>query len=202
MSRTLEKMAQIPESERGAYLERAWPNLPRSVTYFLRQHGKIAPNQTVGRIEFKYGSLKNVKAESRDGDRYGYFRDQLVAVVYLEGVRDPLKVIVQCLNGTFALEDDLKSLQAVGSHTPIEQFRIARGEGLIHHVDFPTAIALAERHNLPLYRGKKMEEAKKITPAQARELETETDRLQVTVRVFEGDRFDLARGTFTRSPQK
>jgi hypothetical protein len=50
---------------------------------------------------------------------------------------------------------------------------------------------LAERFNLPLYRGKIQTEKNKITPTIARNMESQIDRVQVTVRVFEGDRFDL-----------
>ena len=200
ISETLEEMARLPEAERGAYLERTWPNLSRDVTYFLRRRGKISPEATVSRVEFRYGSLENIGAESARGNRFGYIRDQLVALVSIEGVKEPIVVIVQCLNGTFATEEDLHRLQAVGSHTPIEQFTIGPREGLIHHVDFPTAIALAEAHRIPLYRGREMTERNRITPATARRLEPTTDRLQVTAYVVEGDRFDLAGGLFTPSP--
>lgn len=109
---------------------------------------------------------------------------------------------MQCLNGTFATPDQLRGLQAVGSHTPQEQFVIGPREGLIHHVDFPTAISLAERFDLPLYRGRYIGEAFRISPQAARALEGTTDRLQVTVYVVEGDRFDLAAPTFTPSPRR
>lgn len=200
IARTLDEMSKLPEGERAAYLERTWPNLSRDVVYFLRRLGKITPDQKVRHVDFRFGSLENVRAESRDGNRYGYFRNQLVALVNVEGASKPMAVIVQCLNGTFATEDELGRLQQVGSHTPIEQFRIGYREGLIHHVDFPTAIHMAERFNLPLYRGRKMDAKHRITPAEARRLESTVDRLQVTVYVVEGDEFDLARMTFQPSP--
>ena len=199
---TLETMAALPPAERGRYLERAWPHLSADVVYFLRRMGKITPASTVSRVEFRYGSLGNVRAESRDGERFGFFRDQLVALIHLEGTPNPIAVIVECLNGTFALPEELGRLQTVGSHTPVERFRIGHREGLIHHVDFPTAIALAEHFRLPLYKGRKIAEKYQITPAEARLLEPTTSRLQVTVYVVQGDEFDLRHMTFTPSPRR
>ncbi len=196
ISETLATLATLPPAERGAYLERTWPHLAEDVVYFVRRQGKVPAGARVQRVEFYYGSLEGVSAESANGDRHGYFNNQLVALVSVEGVEKPVKVIVQCLNGTFALEEDLRRLQPIGSHTPIEQFVIGPREGLVHHVDFPTAIAIAEQHNLPLYRGQTITSRTRLTPAQARLLESQTDRLQVTVLVYEGDRFDLARGTY------
>lgn len=199
---TLIAMKSMPTADRAAYLTRNWPHLSEDVTYYLRQHNRIRHDQAVERTMFYYGSLDNVSVESNGGaQRYGYFGDQLVALVKVVGVERPIQVLVECLNGTFIELDRIKGLQAVGDHTPIEQFTIARGEGLIHHVDFPVAIDLAERHKLPLYRGKVMTEVNKITPMQARALEATTDRLQVTVRVTEGDQFDLRAGTYTRAPR-
>lgn len=200
---TLDAMGEMPPDQRGAYLEQNWPHLDEGVVYFLRDKKKLARNDRVDRVEFLFGSLNKVTAESGDGrNRHGYFEDQLVALVYVRGQSKPIKVIVHCLNGIFSTEDDLKGLQAVGSHTPMERFTIGPREGLIHHVDFPVAIDLAERFRLPLYRGKDMNPRNRITPDQARALENTTDRLQVTVYVVQGDRFDLAADTFTPSPRR
>ncbi|KKW48078.1 MAG: hypothetical protein UY99_C0014G0008 [Parcubacteria group bacterium GW2011_GWA1_59_11] len=202
IAETLDRMAVLPPGERGAYLERTWPHLDEDVVYFLRRMDRIPQGSRVDRVEFRYGSLNDVRAESRDGERYGYFENQIVALVHVGGVREPIAVIVQCLNGTFALLEQLNALQPVGSHVPQERFAIGPREGLIHHVDFPTAIAIAERHALPLYRGRDIRESNRITPAEARQMESTTDRLQVTVYVVEGDRFDLASGTFPPSPRR
>lgn len=199
---TLDEMARMSPERRGRYLEQNWPHLDEDVVYFLRQMGKLSPTTSVRRVEFRFGSLNDVVAESSEGQRRGYFEDQLVALVYTRGAREPIAVIVQCLNGTFALPKELRSLQAVGSHTPQEQFTIGPREGLIHHVDFPVAIDLAERFNLPLFRGRTLNQRFQISPDQARRLESTTDRLQVTVYVVEGDRFDLINMTFTPSPKR
>lgn len=202
ISQTLEKMAAMKPEERGAYLERTWPHLSTDVVYYLRRLAKIGRDSKVSRVEFRYGSLENVSAESASGERFGFFRNQLVALVHVEGVPKPIAVLVQCMNGTFALPEEIGRLQQVGSHTPVERFWIGYREGLIHHVDFPTAIDLAQRFNLPLYRGRKIEERYRITPAEARQLEPTTDRIQVTVHVVEGDEFNLRTMTFTPSPRR
>jgi hypothetical protein len=199
---TLDDMANMSPQARGRYLEQNWPHLDEDVAYYLREMGKLSPETAVHRVEFRFGSLNNVRAESRDGERRGYFENQLIALVYPRGSRVPMSVIVQCLNGTFALPEELERLQAVGSHTPQERFTIGPREGLIHHVDFPVAIDLAERFNLPLYRGRSFNQRFRITSDQARRLESTTDRLQVTVYVVEGDRFDLVNMTFTPSPRR
>ena len=81
-------------------------------------------------------------------------------------------------------------------------FTIGPREGLIHHVDFPTAIDLADRFGLGLYRGRLMSTAQLITPAQARRLQNRTDWEQVTVRVYSGDRFDLNHMTYNGWPAR
>ena len=106
-------------------------------------------------------------------------------------------MLVQCLNGTFLELDRVNSLQTLGSHTPIERFAIGPREGLIHHVDFPTAMALAEQHRLEVYKTSRQIPANRISYADARAMEDRTDWTQVTVRVYPGDRFDLVNGTYT-----
>lgn len=194
-------MASMTIGERGAYLEETWPHLDEDLAYFLRRHGKLNSHDHIDRIEFYYGSMEDVQAESATGNRYGYFKNQLIAMVWLVDTKDPVKVIVECLNGTFAMAEDIQKLQQVGSHTPLESFTIARNEGLLHHVDYPVAMDLADRFDLPLYRGKVVAEENRISVAEARELEATTDRLQVTVLVYEGDVFDLRRMTF-KSPHR
>src|SRR3989344_3618912 len=99
----------------------------------------------VDRVESRYGSLNDVRAESRDGERYGYFENQIVALVHVGGVREPIAVIVQCLNGTFALLEQLNALQPVGSHVPQERFAVRPRGGLIHHVVSPVAFPITSR---------------------------------------------------------
>lgn len=74
---TLDAMSALPVAERGAYLERNWPHLDEDVVYFLRGIGKLQPGQRVRQVEFRFGSLDDVTAESGDGrNRHGYFENQ------------------------------------------------------------------------------------------------------------------------------
>ena len=156
-------------------------------------------------MDFHFGSLKDVRAEGGDGQtREGYFKDQVIALVHVRGVNKPLAVIVQCLNGVFQLPENMQraGMQHLGNYTPVERFTIGPREGLTHHVDFPTAINLADRFDLPLYKGREMSTARRITPDQARALEDRTDWVQVTVYVVEGDIFDLRDSTFIPSSRR
>jgi hypothetical protein len=93
--------------------------------------------------------------------------------------------------------EDWNKLQTLSTQPPMESFRIGKREGLIHHVDFPMAIDLAEKFGLPLYTSQVMDSNHRITPEQARRMEPLTARTQVSVRVYEGDQFDLVAGTYT-----
>lgn len=200
---TLAELAQMPVEQRETRLRQEWPNLEESVVYFLRQRDRLPRDAEVERVRFFFGSMDNVRAVDGDGNMHeGYFRDQLVARVDIRGHEKPIDVIVQCLNGVMSLPEDLAALQPLGTATPEQRFTIGPREGLVHHVDYPVAIDLAQRFNLPLYRGQHMTETARITPDQARQLEPMTDRVQVTVQVYEGDTFDLMRMSFTPSSRR
>ncbi|MDO8552158.1 MAG: hypothetical protein Q7S01_01360 [bacterium] len=196
---TLREMAAMAPAERASYLARVRPRLALDVVQYLRNQRKITRDQKVNNVTFFFGSLKEVSAESHGGGRHqGYFNDQLVARVEVAGAA-PIEVIVKCLNGLFMTINRLNSLQTVGNYPILERFKIGRHEGLVHHVSYQLAMDIAQRFNLPLYRGRGKGEMR-ITPDQARVLESETDRVRVRVHVVEGDRFDLVNMTFTPSP--
>jgi hypothetical protein len=92
--------------------------------------------------------------------------------------------------------DAFGRLQDLGTYEVNEVFTIAKGQGLAHHVAYLTAIDLAEHNNLSLYQGKEQVEKNRISPDQARQLATRTDWVQVTVRVFEGDKINLRTMTY------
>lgn len=195
---TVEELARMEPQVRLARLQHDWPNLQESLVYFLRERGRLRRDQNVRQVDFRFGSLEGVEAEDATGRRHrGYFENQLVARVHLTDVERPIDVLVNCLNGLFALPGELDRLQPLYTAAPQQRFRIARREGLIHHVDPSLAIALAERFHLPLYRGRRMRQAARITPAVARTLLPTTDRTQVTVQVYTGDQFDLVAMTYT-----
>ena len=201
---TLDALAKMPAHQRADYLQQRHPDLAQRVVYYLRQRGKIQSGREVQGVGFHFGSLNKVKAEDGNGQVVqGYFKDQLVARVRVAGQGKPIDVIVRCLNGTFELPEDLAraGMAPVGTQQPDERFTIGRSDNLVRHVGYRTAIDLAERYNLELVRGKG-KARQKISPAEARRLESETDRVQVAATVYEGDRFDLVAGTYTPAPKQ
>ena len=120
-----------------------------------------------------------------------------IARLHVRGRATPLDFFVQCLNGMVAPVGAVEHLQPLGSSVPAQRFTIADRQGLVTYVDYPLAISLAERFHLLLYRGRKMAARDRITPDEARRLEPDAARVQVTVKVHPGDRFDLVAGTYT-----
>lgn len=195
-----EELAKLPEAERAEHIKRVRPRLNEAVVYFLRDLGRIKNSETVEKVELFFGSVDNTTASDGQGREHkGYFKDELVARVTFKGGRTE-DALVRCLNLWLELPRHLQHLQLLSSERMLEltEFAIGRGDGLIHYVDYAVAMTLAEKHNLPLYRGKVQSERFRITPDQARRLESRTDWEQITVGVFPGDRFNLARGTLTR----
>lgn len=194
----LQTLKSLPSKQRSAFLDKNFPSLHEDVVYYLRDRGKLTASDRILRVQFLFGSVENAKAEDGDGNiNEGKFEDQLIARISVTGKDKSLDVIVFCLNGTFELPEDL---QVLGSRVPEQQFIIAAGEGLTSHVAMPTAVDLAKRFNLPMYRGKKIAEQFRITPEEAQQIDT--DKTQVTVYVVEGDQFDLINMTFQPSSKR
>lgn len=201
---TLEALAKMPAAQRAGYLQQRHPDLAQRLVYFLRQRGKIQAGAEVSGVEFFFGSLNRVKAEDGTGQVVrGFFKNQLLARVRVAGLKDPIAVIVRCLNGTFELPEDLvrAGMTLVGTQRPDERFTIGKNDNLVNHVGYKTAIDLAERHRLAVVRGKG-KDREDIDTTTARSLENRTDWIQVAVMVYEGDRFDLLAGTYTPAPKK
>jgi hypothetical protein len=199
---TLDALAKMPASEQNAFLHRTHPDLAQRIVYFLRARGKIRPTQQVDIVRFFFGSLDKVKGEDATGKvNEGFFKNQLVARVGIIGQRAPIDVVVRCLNGIFELPEDLLrvGMTGLGGQLPIERFTIGHNDNLVNHVGYRTAIDLAELHGLPIFRGKG-KDRRAITPAEARRLESETDRIQVAALVYEGDSFDLVAGSREKKP--
>lgn len=199
---TLEDLVQLSPLERTARLERDWPHLGEDVMFYARQYNLIPAGSQVERIEFLFGSLDHVRANDKQGVQHdGHATNQLIARVHLAGVSAPVDLFVKCLNGMVAASADMDRLQNVITSVPLQRFTIEPRQGLVTYVDYPLAISLAEKFNLPLYAGRKLDAANLISPAHARAMEPETARVQITVKVFAGDRFDLIAGTYTPAPQ-
>ena len=186
----LNGLAEMEPQERWEALQEDWPNLGRNL---ISYHS----GQPVDSIAYYFGSMKAKVADAHGTYHKGKFDNELVAVLYTG--KDGLPLVVRCLNG---MADKLsripKNLQYLGSEVVKTEFTIQKGEGLCDYVDGETAILLAERFKLVLYKGKRQIESKRISPDEAMELLPRTDWIQITVRVFEGDHFDLTGMSFTR----
>jgi len=184
---TIEDLKNVPATERQKYLQENWPSLSSDLVLFLKSRNKIGRGSVVDSIVYKYGSGKRIKSEDASGKIYsGFFNDQLVAFIYTSGKSKPLLVIVACTNGLFRLPEDL---QYVGTESNFG-FTIEKTRGIAYYVGSDeTAINLAELFNRPLYRGKGINPKYRISPAEARGINT--DQTQVTVLVYTGDYFNL-----------
>ena len=180
----LDSLKQIPDSRKMAFIEKNLPHLTPELCQYIESR---FPKVVIDSIIYSFGSGKAKGTLDATGIRHeGVFNDELVANVYLRPnnlTKSPVKVFVRCLNGTFEIEGDRRLGPASSG------FIIKRDEGLCHHLDFLTSVWLAEKFDLPLYRGNKMKDKFRITPAQARNMNT--DKHQVTVLVYTGDEFNL-----------
>lgn len=183
----LDSLKNIPVANRQQFLSANWPSLSADLILFLKGRNKLERTAQVDSIVYKYGNASGVKAEDANGKIHeGYFKNQLVAFIYISGKQQPLIVLVTCVNGGFQLPEDL---EYVKRDTKFE-FTIEKTKGIAYYVGTnETAIYLAEYFHRPLYEGKGINKKRLITPAQARQINT--NELQVTVLVYPGDYFNL-----------
>lgn len=181
------------EPSRQAVLLTSNPWLNQRLIMYARENKYLTPGANIDSVVYHYGSSKAQAADKTGKIFKGQITNELVGFIYVKGKKDPVGVIVYCTNGTFgALSDNLRRVGTLPG-----SFTILKGQGINHHVDYQTAIMLAEHFNLPLYRGKNQTDANRITPTVAKNMESETDRTQVTVKVFPGDNFNLNTMTMT-----
>lgn len=193
--RVLNSLRNMSLEERAKAVKDGFPHFERRLATFLRddryaQH--VGTFDHISRVEYVYGSADGAQGMDRQGRlHHGYISEELVARVYLDDRTEPVDVIVRCTNGIFALRGfEGESLYTAGA--PVTTFTIQRGEGLCHHVDYVTAIRIAEEFVLPIHRkklGKRRYSV--ITADEAYSLERQTDRFQVRVMVRPGDHFDI-----------
>jgi hypothetical protein len=191
-------LAAMPANQREAWLRTHYPHLAEGVQYYLRQERVISPDVQIDRIRFMYGSLDGVRANTGTGNNVtGMFHNKIVALVYFHGESLPRAFALQCMNGLMEVPPGYEArLQNLGDRTPNMVFTIGPREGLTKHLDYRASVDVADRFNIPMYRGKVQNAAHRISYMDARALQSETDRIQVTARVFEGDRFDLVNMTY------
>jgi len=183
----LDSLKNIPVTNRQQFLSANWPSLSADLVLFLKGRNKIERTAQIDSIVYKYGDAEGVKAEDASGKVHeGYFKNQLVAFIYIANRQKPLAILVSCVNGGFQLPEDL---EYVKRDTKFE-FTIEKTRGIAYYVGSnETAIYLAEFFGRPLYEGKGINKKRLITPAQARQINT--NELQITVLVYTGDYFNL-----------
>lgn len=188
----IESLKPLTPKERKEKIDQVLPRLNSSLVKSIRSRGFDCEIKT---ITYVFGSGTAKKVASGDGANYdGVFTDQLYAVV--KGGKcfgDSLMAFVQCFNGVFTIEGE--NQQTIGTYAPV--FTIGKGFGINRYVDYGTSIWLAEKFHLTLYTGKGWDPKNIITPEKARQLEHDLLNTQVTVRVNEGDVFDLGNMTYT-----
>ncbi len=202
LAQVREAIVPLPPAKRAAYMQQHFPDLGQQLVWFLREHNTLPNGATVQNVEFFAGSLEKVKAEDGNGvTNEGFFENQLVARVHIVGQQKPVDVIVSCLNGAFNLPGNLvqAGMTPLGTQTPVERFTIANGEGIVPHVGYITAVELARKHHIMLYRGKKQDPVHIISYDEA--LKADTDQTQITAGVKPGDKFDLIAGAYTPAPK-
>jgi len=195
----LEKVGASQE-EMEALFKRHWPNIETSVASWLSWQNVLPEGASIDSMTFHYGDAYKVVAnDAYDKETAGYFSDQLVAFVYVAGQKEPLKILLNCLNEYFLLDRGAnETLRRIGRGIPEMKFTIGRGQGLLHHVDWGTSLMLAEVFDLELYRGRAQINRNEIDVGRMQTLQDSTDVVQVTVRVYPGDEFDLTTMTLTR----
>jgi hypothetical protein len=180
----LDSIKHVPDKDKLAYINKHLPNLTPTICRQIEERfGKLV----IDSIIYSFGSGKAKGAEDSSGHRFdGVYKDQLVAKIWTKPktkVGNPIIVLVVCLNGVIEIAGDNR----IGPAS--SEFVIQKNEGICPHVDFATSVWLAEKFNLPLYRGKIHRGGKRITPNQARRINTQHN--QVSVLVYTGDRFIL-----------
>ena len=183
----LHALKTIPVANRQQLLSANWPSLSADLILFLKGRNKIERTAQIDSIVYKYGDAEGVKAEDAAGKIHeGYFKNQLVAFIYISGKQKPLAVLVSCVNGGFQLPEDLQYVKKDANF----EFTIEKNRGIAYYVGSnETAIYIAEFFGRPLYEGKGINKKRLITPVQARQINTY--ELQVTVLVYPGDYFNL-----------
>lgn len=192
---TLDTLAHIPDGQKMAFIKEHWPTLANDVVANVR--GYLPKGSVIDSVVFLYGSGKASANDKRLQVFNGKFNNQLIAAIYLKGdKKNPHMFFVRCLNG---MSDPVDvAINRVGALNPDFEFYITEKQGLCHHVDYQTAIALAKHFHLKLYRGKVLTPENRISYKQAEKMSRHTNRTQITVLVYTGDYFNLRDMTYVR----
>ncbi|MFA6908364.1 MAG: hypothetical protein WC289_00575 [Patescibacteria group bacterium] len=193
----LDQLVSMPVDSIDEFLRSTLPHLSSDIVFYLRQE-HVLKDECIDSVVFLYGSLEGgVSAlDAQFRSRHGYFENELIASVFSSKFVNPHNVFVKGLCRVLTFPPTaLATLRYIGVDIPPEEFTIQKGKGLIEYVSYQIAIDLAQRHGLELYRGGGRE-PQKITPDEARGLESSTDQEQVMILVYPGAYFNLRTGEY------
>ena len=189
----LDALVGVPDDQKMVFINKHWPTLEKDAPVVAKNYGYLPQGAHVDSVALFFGSGQGKANDKFMETHKGYFKNELIAALYVHGTKDPIYFFVKCTNGLMEPVDH--NLIRIGSTSDLV-FIIQQGQGLCSHVDYKTSILLARAFGLNLFTEKNR--AQNITYDQALALENETDQIQVTVDVYEGDRFDLNTMTLTR----
>lgn len=182
----LDSLKTVPDAEKARFINRRAPHLvPTMIAQIEQKTGKFHLDSLIW--HFGSGKAKGV-LDSAGTRSDGVYEDELTAKIWTTPVTkfgQPIKVFVRCLNGMIEIEGDVR----IGA-APLE-FTIQKTEGLCSHLDYNTSIWLSDRFDLPLFKGNKFRKVDRITATQAKQLKNKLYKGQISVLVFEGDKFVL-----------
>ena len=188
----LDALKDIPDNQKMAYLDQHWPNLKHDVVLNAVASGYIPQKPNIDSVVFTYGSGRGKAHNTKKEYVAGKFENQLIANIYMKGSNQPLVFFVRCTNGLVEPTD--VSIKRIGVATNFE-FTIEKGKGIATYIGSDdAAISIAEQFNRPLFKGRNTDQKNRITPNEARKLNTNTT--PITVLVYPGDYFNLATGTY------
>lgn len=188
---TLADISSAPDDQARMEIISETPSLNSKIITYAKELGQIRENAHIDSLVYYFGSAE-AQAEDKSGKIFdGKIIDETVAFIYHDGSKEPFAVIVYCQNGMFGPMNELRRLGRANL-----AFVIGKGEGLNRYVDYQTSIMLAEYFNIPIYRGRQMNQSNLISGDEALSLESSLDQLQVTVKVYQGDQFDIGKMTY------
>lgn len=197
------EMANMERERAYFYLNSKWPRIQSDVVRILREKNVLKPSDTVELVDIVFvKNMKDVIGVGADKMQYrGQLKNQLIAGLIYRDPNLPRRYFILSSFNELVPPDRFNKLSGLGVFEVKEQFEIGEREGLVNHVSYRTAVELARKHNLELYHGRGVgTEGVRISTRQAHALRSLTDEVQVTIRVYPGDRFNLAIGEFIPSP--
>ncbi len=173
----LDKLPYIPDSLKLAFIKERLPDLTPTI---CRYAAARFPKVRIDSVVYSYGSGEVRVVTDGEGNKLsGIFKNELIASLQLR-TRGVIRVFVRGLNHGSEIFGN-SYLGAVPA-----QYIIRQDESLCHHLDYESALLLAKRYSLPIYKGKFMKPEFRISAAEAAKLDFR--QVQISILVRAGDR--------------